>query len=109
MQNLMTMTFEAHHGERNHHRRYQIIIGRDIFQDITVSIYYGRTARGGQEIRYGGMPSVALQSIIHDRLHRRLSANRRIGCRYQLTALESASGFDGSGWLPSSILAGFVD
>jgi hypothetical protein len=34
MHNLFTAIFEAHHTERNHHRRYQVTVSRDLF-DIT--------------------------------------------------------------------------
>jgi len=38
MDNLLTVAFEAHRDELNHHRRYQIVIGRDLLDDWTVSI-----------------------------------------------------------------------
>ena len=42
--------------------------------------------------------------IIRDRLQRRLSAPKRIGCLYRVDALGSAAGVDLSDWLP-----GFVE
>ena len=33
---------EAHHAERNHHRRYEATLGRDLFGDWSVTIRYGR-------------------------------------------------------------------
>ena len=33
---------ESHHAERNHHRRYEATIGRDLFGDWTVTIRYER-------------------------------------------------------------------
>lgn len=38
MDNLLTVAFEAHHAERNHHRRYEVRIGRDLLDDWTVAI-----------------------------------------------------------------------
>ncbi len=33
MDNLLTLAFEAHHPERNHHRRYEVSVGRDLLED----------------------------------------------------------------------------
>jgi predicted DNA-binding WGR domain protein len=50
--NLLTIAFEAHHAELNHHRRYQITVGRDLLDDWTVAIGYGRVGKGGQQKRF---------------------------------------------------------
>ena len=50
MDNLLTVAFEAHNAEKNHHRRYQVTLGRDLLDDWTVAIRYGRTGQGGREI-----------------------------------------------------------
>jgi len=44
---------------------------------------------------------------MRDRLCRRLSAPRRIGCPYSLVGLIAAPGFDPSGWLPGEVMAKF--
>jgi predicted DNA-binding WGR domain protein len=108
MHNLLTVAFEAHHAERNHHRRYQITIGRDLFNDWVITIHYGRTGRRGQEQRFADADADKMRGIIRERLGRRLSAPRRIGCRYKLTELSSTAGFDADSWLPSDMLAGFL-
>ena len=64
MDNLLTLTIEAHHGERNHHRRYEIRVGRDLFEHWTVTILYGRVCQGGHERRYGSPTPDALRVII---------------------------------------------
>ena len=46
MDNLLTVAFEAHSQEKNHHRRYQITVGRDLLNDWTVAIRFGRTGQG---------------------------------------------------------------
>jgi hypothetical protein len=51
--------------------------------------------------------AISLKVGIRDRLRRRLSAPKRIGCPYRLTALNSAPGFDASAWLPGEIMARF--
>lgn len=107
MMNLLAVTFEAHHAGRNHHRRYSIIIGRDLLDDWTVSIRYGRTGRYGREQRFGNADMHELQRIVRERLRRRLTAKRRIDCQYRLTELHSADAIDAGEWLPSPLLSAF--
>lgn len=107
MENLLTVAFEAHHAEKNHHRRYQVTIGRDLLGDWTVAIRYGRTGQAGREIRYAAAGAKEMQAVIRDRLRRRLSAPKRIGCPYRLAAFSAAPGFDASAWLPGEVMAGF--
>ena len=52
MDNLLTVAFEAHHAAKNHHRRYEVTIGRDLFDDWTVAVRSGRIGRRGQERHY---------------------------------------------------------
>jgi hypothetical protein len=85
----------------------RISVGRDLFDDWTVSIWYGRTGQGGQMKRFASPQAKVVRAIIRERLRRRLSAPKRIGCPYQLTSLESASGFDASAWLPGEVMARF--
>jgi hypothetical protein len=107
MDNLLTVALEAHHADRNHHRRYEATIGRDLFGDWTVTIRYGRTTQGGHEIRYAASEPQEIQVILRDRLRRRLSAPKRIGCPYRLASLSAAPGFDAMDWLPGEVMAKF--
>jgi predicted DNA-binding WGR domain protein len=107
MDNLLTVAFEAHHKERNHHRRYQVTVGCDLLDDWTVAIQYGRTGQAGREIRYASADPAPMKSIIRDRLRRRLSAPKRIGCPYRLAAFTAAPGFDAASWLPDDVMARF--
>ncbi len=107
MDSLLMLTLEAHHAERNHHRHYEVRIGRDLLGDWTVTIRYGRTGQHGQERRYGSPEPDVLRAILRDRLRRRLSAPRRIGCPYRLAAVSKARGFDAAAWLPEDILERF--
>jgi predicted DNA-binding WGR domain protein len=52
MDNLLTVAFEAHHAGKNHQRRYEVTVGRDLFDHWTVAVRYGRIGRGGQEKGY---------------------------------------------------------
>jgi predicted DNA-binding WGR domain protein len=107
MDHLIVVAFEAHHAERNHHRRYQVTVGRDLLDDRTVEITYGRTGQGGRAIRYASADPGEMKDVIRDRLRRRLSAPRRIGCPYRLAAFSAAPGFDAASWLPGEIMARF--
>jgi predicted DNA-binding WGR domain protein len=107
MDNLLTVSFEAHHAEMNHHRRYEISVGRDLFNDWTVTIRYGRIGLRGQVKRFAGVPDDEMKAVIRDRLRRRLSAPKRIGCAYWITGLSAADGFDAAAWLPGEVIAGF--
>ena len=77
MDNLLTVAFEAQNAELNHHRRYQITVGRDLLDDWTVLICYGRLGQGGQMKRFASSHDDLVKAIIRDRLLRRLSAPRR--------------------------------
>lgn len=107
MDNLLTLAFEAHHPERNHHRRYALTLGRDLLDDWTVAVRYGRCGQGCQEQRFASPKAEEMQALIRDRLQRRLSAPRRIGCAYRLAAFSTAPGFDAAAWLPAEVLARF--
>jgi predicted DNA-binding WGR domain protein len=107
MDNLLTIVFEAHNAEKNHHRRYQLTVGRDLLKDWTVAICYGRTGQGGRELRYAASEAEEMRAVIRDRLRRRLSAPKRIGCPYQLVAFNAAPGFEASAWRPGDIIARF--
>jgi predicted DNA-binding WGR domain protein len=107
MDNLLTVAFEAHHTEQNHHRLYQITIGRDLFDAWTVAIRYGRVGQDGQQRRFVSSKAEEMRQVISERLRRRLSATRRIGCPYRLTKLDMAEGFDSAAWLPGEVMARF--
>jgi hypothetical protein len=57
--------------------------------------------------RFASPQADEVRAIIHDRLRRRLSATKRIGCPCRLTTLHSAAGFDTSAWLPGEVMARF--
>jgi hypothetical protein len=48
-----------------------------------------------------------MKAVIRDRLRRRLSAPRRIGCPYRLASFSAAPGFDATAWLPGDVIARF--
>jgi predicted DNA-binding WGR domain protein len=79
MGNLLSVAFEAHSPERNHHRFYEVSIGRDLFQNWTVAIRFGSIGSGSQERRYASPEPEQMDSVIRDRLRRRLTARRGSG------------------------------
>ena len=107
MDNLFSIAFEAHHSERNHHRHYAVTLGRDLLDHWTVAIRYGRTGQAGRELRYAAPEPEMIRAIIRDRLRRRLSAPKRIGCPYRLAAYSAAPGFDAAAWLPGDVMSRF--
>ncbi len=107
MHNLLTVSFEAHNADRNHHRRYEIRLGRDLFGDWTVCLLYGRMGQAGQMVRHSGSAQERLQQVIRESLRRRLTAPTRIGCAYALRELNVAGDIDVEFWLPASTLSAF--
>lgn len=107
MDNLLTVAFEAHNAERNHHRRYEVVLGQDLLDDWTVVIRYGRIGQGGRLLRFASSRPDDIRAVIRDRLRRRLSAPKRIGCAYHLAVFSTSPGFDASSWLPSDVMAKF--
>jgi predicted DNA-binding WGR domain protein len=107
LDNLLTVTLEAHHEGKNHHRRYEVVIGRDLLDDWTLVIRYGRVGSASQIRHYAATQPDVVRAIIRERLLRRLSAPKRIGCSYRLTALHAAPDLNPSDWLPNEIMARF--
>lgn len=108
MDNLLAVTFEAHNSEQNHHRRYEIRVGRDLFGDWTVAFRYGRKGQPGQEIRHASHDPAPLRQLIRQCLCRRLSAPKRIGCRYAITELSASEGMTPDNWFPVGFMSEFT-
>lgn len=106
MENLIFIALEAHNRERNHHRRYEISVGRDLLDDWTVTVRYGRVGGGCREERLGGRDIETLRRVIRERLNRRLSSRQRLGCDYRVVAIQQ-EGDANRIWLPEHLLARF--
>ncbi|QOJ13983.1 MAG: WGR domain-containing protein [Planctomycetia bacterium] len=105
MLDLLTIALEAHSDELNHHRRYEVSVGRDLLGDWVVTVRYGRVGGPLRELRLGSPDAEEAQAIVHDRLRRRLSAPRRIGCSYRMVGFSTEAELKGSNWVPGSVLA----
>lgn len=108
MLDLLSIALEAHSDERNHHRRYEVSVGRDLLGHWTIVIRYGRAGAPLRELRLGDPDGDAARAKLRERLHRRLSAPKRIGCPYRLVSLDVAQDFDCRAWMPPALLGAFL-
>lgn len=108
MLDLLTIALEAHSDERNHHRRYELAVGRDLLGDWIVTVRYGRVGWPLRTLQLASPTVEAAQAVLRDRLRRRLSAPRRLGCRYDIRELIVAQETHAAGWLSASLLVGFL-
>jgi predicted DNA-binding WGR domain protein len=99
MENLMTVTLEAHNPERNHHRLYQLMVGRDLLGYWTLTVRHGRVGKHGTVTRYSAIERDYIRSVIDSKLKRRAQAPRRLGCPYKISHLEHASNLLPNDWL----------
>lgn len=100
MDNLLYLCLEADNPERNHHRRYEVRLSRDLFRQWVATIGYGRVGVGGQRLVYSDASPDVVRDVIGYYLRRRVSAHRRIGCNYRVRELSAADGIDTGYWLP---------
>ncbi|EMB15073.1 WGR domain-containing protein [Rhodopirellula europaea] len=108
MENLLSIAFEAHNDERNHHRSYQMDVGKDLFGDWTLKISYGRCGRGKQVQSIAATDEKQLKRVLRERILRRMSSRRRIGCDYQLVDVDCSAELAPSDWLPRDLEANSV-
>jgi hypothetical protein len=104
MLDLLTIALEAHSDERNHHRRYELAVGRDLLGHWVVTVRYGRVGQPLRELRFASPGADEARAILHDRLRRRLSAPRRIGCAYRMVGFTADHGAETGGWLPGGVV-----
>ena len=96
MSDLLWIVLEAHNASENHHRRYEVLVGRDLLR-------YGRAGHGLRETQFGGGDAESLQRLVRRRLGRRGTAQTRIGCDYRVREFVVDPEFDPSDWLPGRI------
>ena len=100
MDGLLRLRMEAHNPDRNHHRWYEVRLGRDLFGQWVVTIGYGRAGFAGQSLVYSDTDAGVARDVIRHFLQRRASAPRRIGCEYRVRELTAVPGLDNGFWLP---------
>jgi hypothetical protein len=87
MDNLLYIILRAARPEFGHDRGYQIKLGIDLFNQWFVTVSFGRyKTLGTNQTKYFNTRKEAYQFIDRS-LKRRLSSPRRIGCPYQMVAL----------------------
>lgn len=101
MDNLLYLRLEAHNPARNHHRKYEVRLGRDLFERWVVTLAFGRDGKGGHQLCYSDDDRGVIREIIRESLSRRSSSPRRIGCEYRVTELSAAAGLAVRDWLPA--------
>lgn len=108
MMDLLTIALEAHSDEHNHHRRYEVSIGRDLLHHWTVTIRYGRVGQSMQRMQFADPRPEAMRAVVAERLRRRLSAHRRLGCPYLVRGLSLCEGMNVDDWIAADLLRALV-
>ncbi len=106
MDGLLRLRLEAHNPDRNHHRWYEVRLGRDLFGQWVVTIGFGRAGFAGQTLVHSDADAGVVRDIIRHYLDRRASAPGRIGCEYRVCDLSAAEGIRPGDWLPADCLTG---
>jgi hypothetical protein len=106
MDGLLRVRMEAHNPALNHHRWYEVRLGRDLFGHWVVTIEYGRSGFAGQLLVFSDADPGVARDLIRHYLNRRASAPRRIGCAYRISELSAADGVRPEDWIPASFRQG---
>jgi hypothetical protein len=103
----LTLALEAHNPARNHHRAYVVEVGEDLLGDWVVTVHFGRAVRPGRVRTYTHAVASLdeARAFVRSRLRRRLSAPKRLGCGYRLTAAALDPGGELAAWVPDELLA----
>ncbi len=105
MRVILRIALEAHNDERDHRRRYEVRVERDLFDDWLVTVSFGRIGGGTHELRFGCGELESAQRVVRQLLQRRLSAPRRLGCPYRVRSIStSLDRLDG--WIPQGLMLG---
>lgn len=73
---------------RNRDRSYEVEIDQDLLGDVTVRVRFGRYGRALRDVVHRARDRVDAERIAARILRRRLSARRRLGSAYLLTAAD---------------------
>ncbi|MCC6358739.1 MAG: WGR domain-containing protein [Phycisphaerales bacterium] len=108
MLDLLTIALEAHCHERNHHRRYEVSVGRDLLDHWVVTIRFGRVGQSLQRMQWADPRPEVMRTVLTERLRRRLSARRRLGCPYVVRELTMRDGVWAADWLLPQVCEAFA-
>jgi hypothetical protein len=84
---IAEISLEAALPDDNLFRTYRVSVGRDLFEEWTVSIGYGRIGCTGRERVAHCATLDEAKRVVATMLKRRASAPRRIGCPYRIVHL----------------------
>lgn len=93
MINDLEIALRAENPARNCWRDYHLVLGRDLLGDWCLSVRWGRVGTAGSTTMHGFGNRHEAVAFVGVLLKRRLSAPRRIGCPYRLTASSGVDGF----------------
>ena len=68
------------------------------------TVRYGRVGSRLRLVAISAESESAMRQVVRDRLRRRMSAPRRIGCAYQLMEAVAAPGLDTAAWVPDGLV-----
>ena len=91
MLNLLTVHLEAIFIENNVFRKYEIYVGKDLFETWMITTANGRIGTSDKIRNYSFDSFEELQKKLHQLLKKRQSAHKRIGTDYKVTAFSFAS------------------
>lgn len=91
MDNLLKIRLRALNIDLKHDREYRIILGQDLFSNWYVVVMFGKYGTWGRNKTTYFNTREEAYNFIDNRLKRRLSSPKRIGCSYQIVS------FDGDG------------
>ena len=78
---------EARNRGRGHFRAYSIEAAQNLFGEWDIEVKFGRIGRRGRSVIYSAADDATAAAIVRNCLHRRASAPKRIGVRYQIREL----------------------
>lgn len=88
MDNLLIIRLRACSLELGHDREYQVRLGTDLFGCWCVLIAFGRYGRGGTIKAKHFETQIQAFAFMDQKLKRRLTAPKRIGCAYQILSVD---------------------
>jgi len=92
MLNLFDIYLEAVNPVARNYRAYSLSFGKDLLNDWSVQIQFGRIGRRGTVINYSFSEFDKALILIKSILKKRFSSSKRIGCDYKIKELYNQLG-----------------
>jgi len=91
MLNLLSIHLQAILPEKNIYRDYQILVGKDLFKEWTISVINGRIGKTGKLRQYSFLTLEDLQKKLFELIKKRKSSHKRIGIDYKIVSYNASS------------------